>query len=139
MKMSCCLAILLVAGCGTQAGGNLPTQADVLASVINVTPFTISVTLSGILDEVVDTVGETIAPSDTADVLFVCIDELVVGDPLEPGAAGVTIHVDGDVEEIAPFTIIAQGSFRCGDVIEIIVSGADPETFVVNVFALTPP
>ena len=144
--------LLLPAACGTDAGifgGALgqPTPArsspgrsgDVLASVINVTPYDVSVVLSGILGDVVDTVESTIGPSDSTDVRFVCMDELVVGDPLEPSAAGVIVDPDGEPQEVAPFSIAAEESFNCGDVIEIIVSGNDAETFAVDIFAFTPP
>ncbi len=137
--LALCAATLLQAGCGIQSGGAGASADTVLASVINVTPYTVTVVLSGILDDAVDTVQETVGPIDSVDVPFVCIDELVVGDPLEPATPGVTIDREGEVEEIAPFSIPGAGRFRCGDVIEIIVSGDDPDSFAVDVFAFTPP
>ena len=129
----------LSGGCGTQPGVGSSADGTVLASVINVTPYEVSVLLSGVLDDAVDTVEETVGPSDSADVTFVCVDELVVGDPLEPTTAGITIYAGGQVEEVGLFSIPADEWFRCGDIIEIIISGTDPETFAVDVFALTPP
>lgn len=139
VTLALCVATLLPTGCGIQSGGTGASADTVLASVINVTPYTVTVVLSGILGDAVDTVRETVGPIDSVDVPFVCIDELVVGDPLEPAAPGVTIDREGEVEEIAPFSIPAAGRFRCGDVIEIIVSGVDPDSFAVDVFAFTPP
>ncbi len=127
------------AGCGTQLAAGPATDQEVLVSVMNVTAFDVSVLLSGILDDAVDTVSETIGPSGNVDVTFVCIDELVVGDPLDAAVAGVTIDVDGDPAEMAPFSIARAESFDCGDVIEIIVSGSEPGSFAVDVFALTLP
>lgn len=132
-------AAVLPGGCGAQPGGACPPNDTVLVSVINVTSYEVSVLLSGILQDAVDTVQETVGPIDSADVSFVCIDELVVGDPLEPTAPGVTINREGELEEIAPFRIPGDELFRCGDVIEIIVSGDAPESFAVDVFAFTPP
>ncbi len=133
-------ALCLLAGCGAQAGNTRPaSQPDVLVSVINVTPYEVSAVLSAIAGDVVDTVERTVGPSGSADVTFVCADELVVGDPLEPATPGLTIDVDGEPETIDAFFIRAGESFACGDVVEIIVSGSDPDTFVVDVFALTPP
>ncbi len=130
---------LASAGCGTPFGDPPTTDGAVVASIINVTPYEVSVLVSGVLDDSVDTVEETVSPSDSTDVSFVCIDELVIGDPLEPEAAGVAIDMDGQPAEIAPFSIRSGESFQCGDILEIIVSGADRETFAVDVFALTPP
>ncbi len=139
VTLALCAATLPPTGCGMQSGGSGASADTVLASVINVTPYTITVVLSGILDDAVDTVRETVGPTDSVDVPFVCIDELVVGDPLEPAAPGVAIDREGEVEEIAPFSIPGAELFRCGDVIEIIVSGVDPDSFVVDVFVFTPP
>ena len=131
---------LLLAGCGAQPTTSSPAATpDVIASVINVTSFDVSIVLSGVLDDTVDTVERTIGPVDSTDVPFVCVDELVVGDPLEPTLPGVTIDVDGDPQELTPFSILAGESFECGDVIEIIVSGCDADTLNVDVFAFTPP
>ncbi len=130
-----CAVAGIPAGCGTQ----LPADRTVLVSVMNVTSFEVAVLLSGILGDAVDTVPETIGPSDSVDVTFVCIDELVVGDPLDATIAGVTIDGAGESAEIAPFSIAREESFACGDVIEIIVSGNEPGSFAVDVFALTPP
>ena len=95
--------------------------------------------MSAILGDAVDTVERTVSPSGSAEITFVCPDELVVGDPLEPTAPGLTIDVDGQPEVFGAFLILAGESFVCGDIVEVIVSGTDPETFVVDVFALTPP
>jgi hypothetical protein len=132
----------LLSGSAALAGcdGLVPEPGDsVLASVINVTPFEVDVLLSGVLDDQVDTVNRTIGTTESADVPFVCVDEVVVGNPLEPAAAGVVVHVDGDPVEIAPFAILGGESFLCGDIVEIIVSGASAETIAVDVFTLTPP
>ena len=132
------VALILPLGCGTQPGVGSAADCTVLVSVINVTPYDVTVLLSGILNDEVDTVERTVNPSQSMDVAFVRLDELVIGDPLEPTAAGVTIHVDGPAEEI-PLTTISGHEFRCGDIIEIIVSIAEPEPFAVNVFVFTPP
>ena len=96
------LATLFAAGCGTVPATDPPfaTEADVTATVINVTPFEVSVLLSGIRDNNVDTVERRADTLDTAEVTFVCIDELVVGDPLAPETAGVLIDPDGQAERI---------------------------------------
>ncbi|MHC4064064.1 MAG: hypothetical protein ACYSUI_06125 [Planctomycetota bacterium] len=140
-QAAACLAaaLFLSAGCGTAPTAGASSSRDVLASVINVTPFESSVVLSGVADDAVDTVERTIGPSDSTDVRFVCLDELVVGDPLEPAVAGIVIDADGEAAEIAPFSILVDESFVCGDVIEIIISGADAETLAVDVFSFTPP
>ncbi len=135
-----CAIILLAAACGTQPGASSHTSGgDVLVSVINVTPYEVSAVVSAILGDAVDTVERTVSPSGSAEITFVCPDELVVGDPLEPTAPGLTIDVDGQPEVVGAFSILAGESFACGDIVEVIVSGADPDTFVVDVFALTPP
>ena len=135
-----CAVTLLVAACGTQPGVSSPTSGgDVLVSVINVTPYEVSAIVSAILGDAVDTVERTVSPSGSAEITFVCPDELVVGDPLEPTAPGLTIDVDGQPEVVGAFSILAGESFVCGDIVEVIVSGTDPDTFVVDVFALTPP
>lgn len=132
---------LLLAGCGAQpaGGGGNSSEPDILASVINVTPFELSVVLSGVRDGAVDTVERDVAPSDSADVAFLCVDELVVGDPLEPAEPGILIDTAEAEEQVGAFTILRGPSYECGDIVEIIVSGTDAETFAVDVFALTPP
>lgn len=138
---ACGAVALLVAACGTQPGtsSKATSEPNVLASVINVTPFEINVVLSGVLADAVDTVRRTVGPSDSTDVAFVCPDELVVGDPLEPTEPGVVIEPAGQAAEVGAFTILAGESFACGDVVEIIVSGTEADTLAVDVFALTPP
>jgi len=133
---------MTLAGCGTgapqQDTGSSDRQRDIVASVINVTPFEVSVVLSGVLDDSVDTVRRTVATLDSTDVGFACVDELVVGDPLDPAAPGVVLQVDGEPVELDPFALLLDEAFVCGDIVEIIVSGNDAETIAVDVFALTP-
>ncbi|MFQ5462473.1 MAG: hypothetical protein ACE5E5_07580 [Phycisphaerae bacterium] len=130
----------LACGCGLQpAGGSETAFTNVLVSVINVTPFGVDAILSGVLDDSADTVPQHVDPSDTSDTSFVCLDQLVVGDPLDPTAPGITIHTGTEPETIAAFSMLQGESFACGDVIEIIVSGIDAASFAVDVFALTPP
>ncbi|MCP4250155.1 MAG: hypothetical protein GY778_24190 [bacterium] len=144
--MLCILATLPATRCGTGpdprssgSGGAAPNDAGVLASAINVTPFEVTVVLSGVLDDAVDTVERTIASRDSTDVDFVCVDELAVGDPLEPEAPGVVIAADDEAQEVEAFSVFLDEAFFCGDVVEIIISGNDAETFAVDVFAFTPP
>ena len=125
---------------GLRCGGDIICiNAGVLASVINVTPFSVIVVLSGVLDSGVDTVERTIASLDSIDVPFVCIDELVIGDPLMPEAPGVVIAADDEAREVAAFSILLDEVYFCGDVVEIIISGNEADTFAVDVFAFTPP
>ncbi len=131
----CCLA----GGCGLQPSVDTPRGTDVLVSVINVTPFAVEAILSGVLDDSVDTVRPLVDPSDSSDTSFVCLDQLVVGDPIDPALPGITIQTEGEPETIAAFSILQGESFACGDIIEIIVSGIDADSFAVDVFALTPP
>lgn len=134
----CAATVMSVGGCGADLP---PTSAeqDLIASVINVTDFEVSVLISGILGDMVDTVERTIEPSGSTDVVFTCLDELVVGDPFEPTQPGITIQTPIEPITIEPFTLLAGEAFFCGDIIEIIVSGNDADSFAVNVFALTPP
>lgn len=134
-----CAVLVVLGGCGAQGSGGGGTRGDLFVSVINVTPFEVSVVLSGVQDDAVDTVERTVEPSGTSEVTFVCVDELVVGDPLNVAAAGVTISADEQTEEVSPFVILAGESYACGDIVEVIVSGATPETFAVDVFAFPPP
>lgn len=127
-----------LAGCGTDLEDRSSSAPDIVASVINVTPYEVSVVLSGVLEDSVDTVRRTVATLDSIDVGFACVDELVVGDPLDPTAPGVVVEVDGQVVEIDPFALIRDTAFACGDIVEIIVSGNGPEDIAVDVFALTP-
>ncbi len=115
------------------------TERDLIASVINVTDFEVSVLISGILGGAVDTVERTVGPSGSTDVVFTCLDELVVGDALEPTQPGITIRTVLEPTTIEPFTLLAGQAFFCGDIIEVIVSGNDADSFAVDVFALTPP
>ena len=127
-----------LAGCGTDLEDRSAAEPDIVASVINVTPYEVSVVLSGVLEDSVDTVRRTVVALDSIDVGFACVDELVVGDPLDPAAPGVVVEVDGQVVEIDPFALIRDTAFACGDIVEIIVSGNNPEDIAVDVFALTP-
>ncbi len=135
----CAAAVMSVGGCGAGLTPPASTEKDLIASVINVTNFEVSVLISGILGEAVDTVERTIGPSDSTDVVFTCLDELVVGDPLDPTQPGITIHTEDEPTTIEPFSLLAGEAFLCGDIIEIIVSGNDADSFAVDVFALTPP
>ena len=130
---------LAVYGCGGNPSDGGPTENDVVASVINVTPFEVEAVISGVLDDSVDTVERTVGPSDSADTIFVCIDQLVVGDPLDPSLPGVTAMIDGETVGIEPFSVFAGESFACGDIVEIIISGVGAESLAVDVFSLTPP
>jgi hypothetical protein len=132
-------AALAAGGCGSRPGAASHGEPDVVASVINVTPFEVTAVISGVLGDVVDTVKLTVASVSSADQRFTCIDELVVGDPLAPDEAGVLIGTNGASVPIAPFKLLVGETFLCGDVVEIIVSGNDADTFAVDVFALTPP
>ena len=125
------------AGCGVEPGSTM--SADVLVSVINVTPFDVTAVLSGVRAAEVDTVQREVAPMNTADVTFVCLDSLVVGDPLAPDTPGIVIAAEGEPVEIPPFSVDGGESFVCGDVVEIIISGNDADSFAVDVFVLTPP
>lgn len=129
-----------LAGCGTYLDDRSAAAPDIVASVINVTPYEVSVVLSGVLEDSVDTVRRTVATLDSIDVGFACVDELIVGDPLDPAAPGVVLEVDDEVEvvEIDPFALIRDTAFACGDIVEIIVSGKNAEDITVDVFALTP-
>ncbi len=141
----CTAALLLVVGCGTAPGVDASPSdgsaagGEVTATVINVTLFDVTALLSGIRNDDVDTVERSAGSQDTAAVTFRCIDELVVGDPLNPELPGVIIDPDGLAALVDPFSILEGESFFCGDIIEIIVSGNDIETFAVDVFAFTPP
>lgn len=131
--------ICAIAGCGVQAPAGTGGADTVLVSLINVTSSEITAVMSGVLNDSVDTVTETVAPVDSVDVPFVCIDELIVGDPLNSEAPGVTIAYSDGVQEIDPFSVSGPGLFTCGDVIEVIISGNDPDSFAVDVFVFTPP
>jgi len=126
-------------GTATPAGANETALTDVLVSVINVTPFGVDAILSGVLDDSTDTVAQHVDPSDSSDISFVCLDQLVVGDPLDATMPGITIHTGAEPETIAAFSILQGESFACGDIIEIIISGIGADSFAVDVFALTPP
>ena len=140
------MALLAVAtapaGCGAgSAGSNAAApqpQDDIVASIINVTPFEVSVVLSGVLDDTVDTVRRTVPTLESTDVGFTCVGELVVGDPLEIAAAGVVIEADAGRAELPPFALLRDAVFVCGDIVEIIISGTNAETFAADVFILTP-
>jgi hypothetical protein len=133
---------LAPAGCGTgpanRSDGTPGRQGDIVASVINVTPYEVSVVLSGILEDSVDTVQRTVATLDSIDLGFACVEELVVGDPLDPTAPGVVVEVEDQLVEFEPFALILDTAFACGDIVEIIVSGKNAEDITVDVFALTP-
>ncbi len=131
--------LALPIGCGIQPNRADAPTGTVLVSVINVTDFEVTAVLSGILGDSVDTVRKTIGPVDSIDVPFVCIDELVVGDPLEPSTPGVTIDQDGELVEIDAFSVLGNDQFRCGDVIEIIVSRGEGDFFNADVFVFPPP
>ncbi len=142
--MLCLVAtVAALTGCGAAATvpdeGASTQQPDIVVSVINVTPFEVTVVLSGVLGDTVDTVRRTVPTQDSADVGFACVDEVVIGDPLDPDAPGVIVEADDGPIEFDPFAVFAGEAFACGDIIETIVSGTDPENIVVNVFAFTPP
>lgn len=130
------LCALPAAGCG-----GLATEGqDVIASVINVTPHEITVMLSGVQGDEVDSVERTIAASSSTDVRFACLDQLVIGDANNPQVPGVLIQAGGaEPVPIDAFALIAGESFACGEIVEIIVSGNDADSFAVDVFALKLP
>ena len=131
--------LLAAGGCGSNPGAAPHGEPDVIASVINVTPFEVTAVISGVLGDVVDTVELTVGSVSSADQRFTCVDELVVGDPLAPEEPGVLIGTNGAAVPIDPFKLLVGETFLCGDVVEIIISGNDADTFTVDVFALTPP
>ena len=137
VTLSACIGI---AGCGLQTATPTNTSgASVTVSLINVTPFDISATVTGVQNDTADTVDRTVAPSDSVDVTFVCVGTIVIGDPLDPESPGVIIHTSDGQEYVAPFSIDANASYDCGDVLEVIVSGPDGGPFLVDVFTFTPP
>jgi len=111
----------------------------VIASVINVTPFEATIVLSGVREDSVDTVTRTVESVGSTDVTFVCLDELVVGDPIEPAEPGLIVELEDGPVEIEPFAVIAGESFVCGDIVEFIISGNSADTLSVDVFSFTPP
>ncbi len=86
-----------------------------------------------------DTVERTIGPSGSTVVVFTCLDELVLGDALEPTQPGITLQTAVEPSTIEPFTRQHGEALFCGDIIEIIVSGSDVHSFAVDVSALTLP
>ena len=125
-------------GCGLSLVGDAD-DGSVFVSVINVTPFEASLVISGVRGELVDTAERTVAASGSTDVTFVCVDELVLGDPLNPAVAAVIVDPGGVAEPIPPFSISANVAFYCGDIVEFVISGHDAATFAVDVFAFAPP
>ena len=125
-------------GCGLSLAGDA-SDGSVFVSVINVTPFDASLLVSGVRGEFVDTIERTVAGSGSTDVTFVCVDELVLGDPLRPAVAAVVVDPGGLAEPIPPFSISADVAFFCGDIVEFVISGHDAATFAVDVFAFAPP
>ncbi len=135
------LAVVLSAtlsGCGLGLAGDAG-DGSVFVSVINVTPYDASLVISGVRGDLVDTAERTVAGSGSTDVTFVCVDELVLGDPLNPAVAAVIVDPGGVAEPIPPFSISADVAFFCGDIVEFVISGHDAATFAVDVFAFAPP
>ena len=112
------------------------TDEGIVVRVTNNTAYPASVVLSGVLEDAVDTVVRTVGPSSTIDVDFVCVDEVVVGDPTELSAAGVIIDVDGEVVEVASFSLPAGEYFACGDVVEVVIDGVAPDDLSAEVYVL---
>jgi hypothetical protein len=125
------------AGCGFVPGGG--GEESVYVSVINVTPFEVTVLVSGVAGDLVDTVERTIPGPGSADVAFICVEELVLGDPIDPDLPAVSVDPEGIAGEIPPFSIRAGDAYFCGDIVEFVISGRDPDTFAVDVFAFAPP
>ncbi len=124
-----------MAGCPMEPAAD----GEVIASVINVTPFEIEAVLTGVLGDLADTTLVVVAPSSSVDVAFSCLDELLIGDPFMPDAPGVTLDLPQGAIGLDAFAVLSPESFLCGDIVEIIVSGSDPDDFTIDVFALTPP
>lgn len=128
----------LVTGCA-EFGGLPGGDGDVVVSIVNVTPYVVEITLSGVVGETAEPVDETVQPISSTDVAFVCLDELVVGNPLDPTIPGAVVLVDGQRVELEPFLLRAQESFRCGDIVELIISGDRADNPRIDVFVLTLP
>lgn len=116
-----------------------PSDADVIVSILNVTDFEARVIVSGVVSDVADVGEETISPFNSTSVTFRCLDELVIGDPLDLDQPGARITVGEQTVELDPFILLAGQDFACGEIIEIIVSGESADTVALNVFVLTPP
>jgi len=127
----------VTAGCGVVPGEGV--EESVYVSIINVTPFEVTITVSGVAGDLVDTVERIVPGPGSADVAFVCVDELVLGDPIDPALPAVVVDPDGLAVEIPPFSILAEEAFFCGDIVEFVISGHDEETFAVDIFAFAPP
>lgn len=129
----------LLSGCDGLA--LLPGSSDrsVVASIMNVTPFEVDVRISGVVGQTAEIAAETVAARDSVDVAFTCLDELVIGNPLDPGVAGAVVHTDAGPVELEPFLLRAGEAFFCGEILEIIVSGDRPENLRMDVFVLARP
>lgn len=125
-------------GCGIIPSDGL-SNGDIIASVINVTPYDVNILVSGVVGDAAEVTEHTVASADTVDVAFACLDELAVGDPLDANEPGVIIDTGTEIVELEPFLLLEGEAFFCGEIVEIIVSGDRPENFRIDVFAFTPP